>query len=133
MNERSADKFQDDRWIYGLMGIFLFGMIVVTVSAVLDSGNRSNLEKIIEPTAAGDDVTVGSDPRQNPGREVLRWKQKPYFLESSDSMKIRESEVIKLAKDDTGKIQIYRQDTEANPNVVLVKIGAGEFVKLVHR
>jgi hypothetical protein len=130
MTQRATTNFDDNRWIFGLLFIFLLGMIFVAVISGFDARNRPYLETITEPTAVGDKTGIGSDPRQNPAGEVLRWNRQPYFLDGNESVKLPEADVLKLSKDDTGKIDLYREDREKDPKVVLVKIGVGEFLKL---
>jgi hypothetical protein len=130
MNPRATVDVDNNRLIFGLMFIFLLGMVVVAVTAGLNARNRSYLETITEPTAVGDEASLGSDPRQNPTGEVLRWNGQHYFLDGNESVKLREADVLKLSKDDTGKIDLYREDGEKDSKIVLVKIGVGEFLKL---
>jgi hypothetical protein len=131
MNRPATTKIEEKRGRFGLISLFVLGMIAVAISAGLDARNRSILETMTEPTAVGDELGLGSDPRQNPTGEVLRWNRRPYFLDGNESVKLREADVLKLSRDDTGKINIYRQEKEAKEsNLVLVKIAPGEFLKL---
>jgi len=133
MKKESTDKLLSTKWTYGLMGAFLLGMLIVALAVWLDVENRTNLEKISEPTAVGDNVTLRFDPRQNPGRKVLQWKSQPYFLQNNEPVKLREFEALKIARDDSDKVALYRVKKQSDPRVILVKIGPGEFLRLTPR
>jgi hypothetical protein len=133
MNEESIDNFPSAKWAYGLISVFLLGMLIVALTVWLDMKNRPDLEKISEPTAVGDKVTLRFDPRQNPGHEVLQWKNQPYFLQNNEPVKLREFEALKVAKDDSGKVELYRVEKQSDQRVVLVKIGIDEFLRLTPR
>jgi hypothetical protein len=133
MNQDQNETFPGAKWAYGLMGFFLAGMLIVALAVVLDAKNRTALETISEPTAVGDNSTLGFDPRQNPGREVLKWKGEPYFLQSNAVVQLREFEARKLSKDDSGKVQLYQVRKQSDQRIVLVKVGAGEFLPLTTR
>jgi hypothetical protein len=121
------------RWAYWLMGIFLAGTLIVSFTVWLDRQDRTNLEQISQPTAVGDPITIGLDPRQNPGREVLRWKGQGYFLQTNELAQIPEFDVRKAGKDDTGKIELYQSPKQSDQRTVLVKVASGQFVVLTPR
>jgi hypothetical protein len=130
MIQHATAKVDENRGSFGLIIMFTVGMIAVAVTAGLDARNRSNLEIMTEPTAVGDAIGLTADPRQNPTGEVLRWNRQPYFLDGNESVKLREADVLKLSSDDSGKIDLYREEKEKVSKDVLVKIAVGEFLKL---
>jgi hypothetical protein len=133
MNQEAFEHLQAEKWAYGLMGGFLLLMSVVALSVWIDVQNRPTLEKITEPTAVGDPIITNFDPRDNPGREVLRWKEQPYFLQTNGPVKLPEFDVLKVGKDDKGKIELYQVKKQNDLRVVLVKIGPNEFLRLTPR
>jgi hypothetical protein len=133
MNQEAFEHLPAEKWVYGLMGGFLLLMFVVALSVWIDSQNRPTLEKISEPTAVGDPIITNFDPRDNPGREVLRWKEQPYFLQTNGPVKLPEFDAIKVGKDDKGKIELYQVKKQNDLRVVLVKIGPNEFLRLTPR
>ena len=108
MNRGIFEHWPAEKWAYGLMGGFLLLMFVVALTVWIDSQDRTNLEKITARTAVGDPMTLDFDPRDNPGREVLNWKQQPYFLQTNEPVKLQEFDALKVGKDDEGKIELYQ-------------------------
>lgn len=133
MNRENLEQSPAGKWAYGLMGGFLSLMIIVALTVWLDSQNRSNVEKITEPTAVGDPIMLDFDPRDNPGRQVLNWNGQPYFLQTNGPVKLPEFDALKVGKDDLGKIQLYQVKKQNDRRVVLVKIGPNEFLRLTPR
>jgi hypothetical protein len=99
----------------------------------IDGEKRLILEKVTEPTAVGDPILIDFDPRDNPGREVLKWKEQPYFLQTNGPVKLPEFDALKVGKDDKGKIELYQVQKQNDLRVVLVKIGPNEFLRLTPR
>ena len=133
MDQDANESLPAEKWAYGLMGGFLLVMLVVALTVWIDRQNRTNLEQISEPTAVADPVTLGFDPRANPGREVLRWKGQPYFLQSNEPVKLPEFDAFKVGKDDKEKVQLYQVKKQNDLRVVLVKIAPNEFLRLTPR
>ncbi len=133
MDSDSEEQLPAGRWVYWLMGIFLTGMLFVSFTVWLDWQNRTNLEQISQPTAVGDPISIGFDPRQNPGHEVLRWKGLGYFLQTNELAQLPDFDVRKAGKDDSGKIQLYQSPKQSDPKIVLVKFASGQFVVLTPR
>jgi hypothetical protein len=133
MNREAFEQSHDEKWAYGLLGGFLLLMFVAALSVWIDSQSRSNLEKITEPTAVGDPITLNFDPRDNPGHEVLNWKGQPYFLQTNAPVKLLEFDAFKIGKDDTGKIELYQVKKQNDLRVALVKIRLNEFLRLTPR
>jgi hypothetical protein len=133
MNQEAIEQAPIEKWAYGLMGGFLFIIFVLALTVWIDAQNRPSLEKITEPTAVADPVTIRFDPRDNPGREVLNWKNQPYFLQTNEPVRLPEFEALKVDKDDTGKIQLYQVKKQNDARVVLVKVRANEFLRLTPR
>ena len=133
MNRGIFEHWPAEKWAYGLMGGFLLLMFVVALTVWIDSQDRTNLEKITARTAVGDPMTLEFDPRDNPGREVLNWKQQPYFLQTNEPVKLQEFDALKVGKDDEGKIELYQIKKQNDLRVVLVKIAPNEFLRLTPR
>jgi hypothetical protein len=133
MNQEASEKSFADKWTLGLMGGFLLLMFIVALTTGMDSQNRLSREKTTEPTAVGDPITLGFDPRDNRGREVLHWNGQPYFLQTNEPLKLLEFEALKVGKDETGKIELYQVNKQNDLRVVLVKIGSNEFLRLTPR
>ena len=133
MDQDTNESPPAEKWAYGLMGGFLLVMLVVALTVWIDRQNRTNLEQISEPTAVADPVTLGFDPRANPGREVLRWKGQPYFLQTNEPVKLPEFDAFKVGKDDKEKVELYQVKRQNDLRVVLVKIAPNEFLRLTPR
>ena len=133
MDQDASESLPAGKWVYGLMGGFLLVMFIVALTVWIDRQNRTNLEQISEPTAVGDPVTLGFDPRANPGREVLRWKGQPYFLQTNEPVKLPEFEAYKVGEDDKQKIELYQIQKQNDLRVVLVKIAPNQFLRLTPR
>jgi hypothetical protein len=121
------------RWAYGLIAGVVLLMFLLALAVWLDSEQRSRLETMIEPTAVGEPVSLEVDPRDNPGRAVLNWKNQPYFLRMNQSVKLPEFDAYKVGRDDTGQIALYQIKKQRDLRVVLVKIGHDEFLALTPR
>ena len=133
MDQDANESLRAKKWAYGIMGGFLLVMLVVALTVWIDRQNRTNLEQISEPTAVADPVTLGFDPRANPGREVLRWKGQPYFLQTNEPVKLPEFDAFKVGKDDKEKVELYQVKRQNDLRVVLVKITPNEFLRLTPR
>ncbi|MBV9488401.1 MAG: hypothetical protein JO069_01580 [Verrucomicrobia bacterium] len=121
------------RWAYGLMAGFTALMACVTGTVIWDRRHRSELEVVSQPTAVGDPVTVRYDPKQNPAKEILKWNGEPYFLQTNQVFKFPDQEVLKLARDDSGQIQLYRSAHDPEDRIVLAKIQPNTYLKLTTR
>ena len=133
MDQNANQSLPAEKWAYGLMGGFLLVMLIVALTVWIDRQNRTNLEQISEPTAVADPVTLGFDPRANPGREVLRWRGQPYFLQTNEPVKLPEFDAFKVGKDDKEKVELYQVKKQNDLRVVLVKIAPNEFLRLTPR
>jgi hypothetical protein len=133
MNEETFQQARAEKWAYGLMGGFLFLMFIVAFAVWIDGQNRSNVEKVTTPTAVADPIMIDFDPRDNPGREVLRWREQPYFLQTNEPVNVPEFEAFKVGRDDKGKIELYQIAKQNDLRVVLVKIRPNEFLRLTPR
>jgi hypothetical protein len=133
MKQQGFEQSHSEKWAYGLTGGFLLLMFVVAMTVWIDSRDRSDQEKITEPTAVGDSVMLNFDPRDNPGREVLNWKEQAYFLQTNEPVKLPEYDAIKVGKDDKGEIELYQVKKQNDLSVVLVKIRPNEFLRLTKR
>ena len=71
MNQEASEQSPADKWAYGLMGGFLLVMFILALTVWIDSRNRPNVEKITEPTAVGDPILVGFDPRDKDRKSVV--------------------------------------------------------------
>ena len=133
MSQDANEQSQTEKWAYGLMGGFLLLMFATALIVWIDRQNRPSLEKVTTPTAVGDPNTLNFDPRENPGREVLHWKGQPYFLQTNEPLSLPEFDARKIGADDSGKIELYQVKKQNDTRVVLVKIGANEFLRLTPR
>ena len=102
MDVDTSEQFPGANWAIRIMAGFLALLCLVAWSTWLDQANRERDERISEPTAVADAVTLSPDPREKPGREVLRWKGQPYFLQTNEPAKIGDFDVLKAGKDDSG-------------------------------
>jgi hypothetical protein len=133
MNREAIERVPAEKWAFGLMGGFLLLTFVIALAVWIDGEKRPILEKVTEPTAVGDPILIDFDPRDNPGREVLKWKEQPYFLQTNGPVKLPEFDALKVGKDDKGKIELYQVQKQNDLRVVLVKIGPNEFLRLTPR
>jgi hypothetical protein len=133
MDMDSGNRLPGASWALRLMAGFLVLMCLSGWSVWLSQTNRKSDELISAPTAVADAITLSPDPRQSPGKEVLRWKGQPYFLQTNEPAKIRDFEVLKAGKDDSGKVELYQVKRQNDARVVLVKIAPNEFLRLTPR
>jgi hypothetical protein len=133
MDVDSNDQFPGASWSLRLMAGFLVLLCLVAWSVWLNQTNRTSDERISEPTAVADAITLSPDPRENPGREVLRWRGQPYFLQTNEPAKIWDSEILKVGKDDGGKVELYQAKKQNDARIVLVKTAPNEFLRLTPR
>ena len=117
------------RLVTGFLGL----ACLVAWSVWLDQANRAGDERISEPTAVADALTLSSDPREKPGKEVLRWNGQPYFLQTNEPAKIGDFDVLKVGKDDSGKVELYQAKRQSDMRLALVKIASNEFLRLTPR
>ena len=133
MGVDSSDQLPGATWASGIMASFVVLLCLVALSVWLNQSNRKREEVVSEPTAVADAVTLSPDPRENPGKEVLRWKGLPYFLQTNEPAKIWDFEVLKAGKDDSGKVELYRAKRQSDMRLALVKIASNEFLRLTPR
>ena len=133
MGVDSSDQLPGATWGSGIMAGFVVLLSLVALSVWLNQSNRKREEVVSEPTAVADAVTLSPDPRENPGKEVLRWKGQPYFLQTNEPAKLWDFEVLKAGKDDSGKVELYRAKRQSDMRLALVKIASNEFLRLTPR
>jgi hypothetical protein len=133
MGVDSSDQLPGATWANAIMGGFVALLCLVALSLWLDQSNRKRDEAVSEPTAVADAITLSPDPRENPGKEVLRWKGQPYFLQTNEPAKLWDFEVLKAGKDDSGKVELYQVKRQSDPRLALVKIASNEFLRLTPR
>ena len=133
MGVDSSDQFSGATWANGIMAGFVVLLCLVALSVWLNQSNRKRNEMVSEPTAVADAVTLSPDPRENPGKEVLRWKGQPYFLQTNEPAKLWDFEVLKAGKDDSGKVELYQVKRQSDTRLALVKIASNEFLRLTPR
>jgi len=127
------DRLPGQRWAQGLMAGFVLFLAGITGLVVWERRHRLELEVVRQPTAVGDPVTLRYNPKQNPATEILKWHGQPYFLQSNEVLKVPDYQVSKLARDDSGRIQLYRGRGEDDDRLVLVKIDHDAFLRLTSR
>jgi hypothetical protein len=133
MGVDSSDQLPGATWANEIMAGFLALLCLVALSVWLNQSNRKHDEEVSQPTAVADAVTLSPDPRENPGKEVLRWKGQPYFLQTNEPAKLWDFEVFKAGKDDSGKVELYRAKRQSDMRLTLVKIASNEFLRLTPR
>jgi hypothetical protein len=133
MDAGSSEQFPGAIWAIRFMAAFVTLLCLVALSVWLDKFNRERDERISEPTAVADPITLSPDPREKPGREVLRWKGQPYFLQTNEPAKIGDFDVLKTGKDDSGKVELYQAKKQKDARLALVKIAPNEFLRLTPR
>ena len=133
MGVDSSDQFPGTTWANGIMAGFVVLLCLVALGVWLSQSNRKRDEVVSEPTAVADAVTLTPDPRENPGKEVLRWKGQPYFLQTNEPAKLWDFEVLKAGKDDSGKVELYQAKRQSDMRLALVKIAPNEFLRLTLR
>ena len=133
MGVDSSDQFPGATWANWIMTGFVVLLCLVALSVWLNQSNRKHDELASEPTAVADAVTLSPDPRENPGKEVLRWKGQPYFLQTNEPAKLWDFEVLKAGKDDSGKVELYQAKRQSDMRLALVKIASNEFLRLTPR
>jgi hypothetical protein len=63
----------------------------------------------------------------------LKWNNQGYFLQTNQPAKVPEFDVYKVGKDDTGSTELYQVKKQNDLQIVLVKIGHDEFLRLTPR
>jgi hypothetical protein len=133
MNREPVEQMPDGSLAYGVIGGVLFLMFLFALAVSLEAQKRTVLERMIEPTAVGDPVSLKVDPRDNPGREVLKWKNQVYFLQTNQPADVPEFDAYKVGRDDAGQVELYQVKKQNDLRILLVKIGRNEFLRLTPR
>jgi hypothetical protein len=133
MNREPVEQTPDGPLAYGVIGGVLFLMFLFALAVSLEAEKRPLLERMIEPTAVGDPLSLKVDPRDNPGREVLKWKNQAYFLQTNQPASVPDFDAYKVGPDDTGQVELYQVKKQNDLRIVLVKIGRDEFLRLTPR
>ena len=133
MNREPFEETANGPLAYGVIGGIVFLMFLFALAVSLEAQKRTVLERMVEPTAVGDPVSVKVDPRDNPGRVVLKWNNQGYFLQTNQPAKVPEFDVYKVGKDDTGSTELYQIKQQNDVHIVLIKIGHDEFLLLTPR
>jgi hypothetical protein len=119
------------KWAYGLMLAFLACLVAVSWAVALDWQSRHEIERISQPTAVGDPVTIFFDPKQDQTKEVLRWNGTSYYPIQNGVAWIPEFNARKLGVDDSGKTWVYRDKHRTKENETVVKLGHNQFLRLI--
>lgn len=127
------EKLPGEKWAYGIMAGFLIGLLLTALLVFADSRNRVTLERISQPTAVGDPITLRYDSKQNPGKEILRWKGEAYFLQTNEPLNLSEAVAVKIGVDDGAQIQLYQTQKQTDKRLILVKIAPDQFLRLTPR
>jgi hypothetical protein len=133
MNREPVEQKPDGPLAYGVIGGVLFLMFLFALAVSIEAVKRPSLERMIEPTAVGDPMSLKVDPRDNPGREVLNWNSQAYFLQTNQPVNVPEFDAYKVGRDDAGRVELYQVKKQNDLRVVLVKIGRNEFLRLTPR
>jgi hypothetical protein len=127
------EKRLGEKWAYGIMAGFLIGLFLMGLLVFADRRNRATLERITQPTAVGDPITLHYDSKQNPGKEILRWKGEAYFLQTNEPLNLAESDAMKIGMDDSNQIQLYQARNQTDKRLILAKIAPDQFLRLTPR
>jgi len=109
----------------------LAGFAAIATSASVDRRQRSQLERLDQPTAAGDPVTYTlptTPPDSGKPEPVLLFKGAPLYASEKESLS--DASMLKTAMDDAGKIQLYRCDKRKKQHEIYLKLAPGEFLEL---
>jgi hypothetical protein len=121
------------KWAYGLMLAFLICLVGICWAVAVDWQSRPELERISQPTAVGDPIVIGFDAKRDQAKEVVRWKNVPYYPVQNGVTSLPEYNALKLGVDDSGKIWLYREKHAPQENQIITKIGANQFLRLAPR
>lgn len=86
-----------------LGAIALIGLTAVAGVCAYDHAHRGSLETVDAPTAVGDTHFVSPANAQQP---ITTWKGRELF--GADRIKTRDSQMLRVAMDDTGAFSIYQ-------------------------
>jgi len=126
------------RTAYALAFILVAGFALITVDALRQRGQRSELEQASETTAVGDRSWYQA-PAASPAVAVV-YHGDPLFPVGARRLELRETKMTAIGKDDAGKYSVYisreaipPQDGEVERRgapVYFLKTGLGEFIKV---
>ena len=109
-----------------LGGAFLVCLLVVTTFTVADFASGANREAFSETTAAGDVNYFRALENVEPS---FSWKGRQYTLSSREKVKIDDTDMVRMGREDTGSFTIYSRRLEPGTEL-FVKIDVGEFLPL---
>ena len=107
-----------------LGGAFLVCLLGVTVFTAADFTAGTKPEQFSETTAAGDKNYFRLTPD---GEPVFLWKGRQYLLSSREKVKIDDTDMVRMGREETGDYTIYSRRT-APGKELFVKIDVGEFL-----
>jgi hypothetical protein len=109
-----------------LGGAFLISLLAVSIFTVADFASGANREAFSETTAAGDVNYFRALENVEPS---FSWKGRQYTLSSREKVKIDDTDMVRMGREDTGGFTIYSRRSEPGKEL-FVKIDVGEFLPL---
>ena len=122
----AAENPTNDAWAAGLAVALLAGFALVAAFTFSDRGHRLSLERVEEPTAAGDTRFV--TPPASASTPVGTFHGKP--LVGTQRVKGHDTAMRKAGPDDSGAFFIYRLDDPKERGALFIKVAEGDYLKV---
>lgn len=113
------------------MATMLVGFAIATGFMFYDRAHTASLEQISQPTAVGDRAYFPLKSDTDPTKTVASFAGHPLF--AAETVRHRDSEMIKAGMDDSRSFFIYKVVAKATvelSDAYYVKLRGGEYVKL---
>lgn len=114
-----------------LGGGLVAGFAVLALFAALDRKNRTTIEYLTEPSAAGEAaVYVLPEPGSyDPATPILKVKEVPYY--EDDVVRRADGSMMKAGHDDSGQYPLYRRyRNDTLQEEFYLKLAPGKFLSL---
>jgi hypothetical protein len=115
-----------------LAAVFLTCLALVAVFTVLESAGARTLESFSETTAAGDTNYFRLAPDNSASEAVFQWAGRSLVLRSNEKVKIDDTDMVRMGRDDLGRYSIYSVRSR-KPEGLFIKMDVGEFLPMRDR
>ena len=109
-----------------LGGGFLLCLLCITIFTAVDFTSGAKLETFSETTAAGDKNYF---KLPTSGEPVFLWQTRHYVLASREKVKIDDTDMVRVGREETGDYVFYTPKTGSG-KVLYVKTDVGEFLSV---
>lgn len=109
----------------------LIGFAVVLAFTLRDSGRVADLERFEQTSAVGDTNYFNiPSPLPDPPTAIVQFEGKPWVPVDFDKQDFRDTQMLRVGRDDATGLALYRPRAQANGGDLFVKIEPNGYLRL---